>query len=522
LLTEQIHTVWGTGKNVATLLSLDISGAFDTVNSTRLLDILRKKGFPGWLVRWVRAFMTDRTTTLLFQGEESEPRRLLASLPQGSPLSPILFLFYNAELIELCNNPRERLSAIGFVDDVNILAYGPTTQGNCSRLQQAHSKCLEWAKRHGIHFAPSKYELIHFTRRRNAFDLTASVNLEGITQEPKASVRVLGVWLDTKLKWGPHYKQIQHKMTTQTQALSRVAAATWGATFQNARQLYTAIIRPAITYGAGTWHSTSDSPAKSKGLATRLATIQNQCLRIVGGAYRATPIRSLEVETHIPPIDLQLDYLNAKAQSRLEDAGHSLAIRQACATIRQRLARGRGRRRRAPKTPGQKREAWLRQWTGTENGQPIGTWKAILLQKWKERWASQPPPKHQGATYDPPDKRTLEIHKNLKKAESSILIQIRTGCIGLSPFLYKMKVPGVESATCRCREGDETPEHVALWCPEEEENRGDLWIKELGERGRPRMRQLCGTPEGAPRISRWFIKTGRLGQFSLARDLLYG
>jgi hypothetical protein len=154
------------------------------------------------------------------------------------------------------------------------------------------------------------------------------------------------------------------------------------------------------------------------------------------------------VETHIPPIDLQLDYLTAKAQSRLQNDGHLPAIRRACATIQQRLARGRGRRRRAPKTPGQMREAWLRQWTGTENGEPIGTWKATLLRKWKERWASQPPPKYQGAANDPPDKEILKIHKNLKKAESSILIQIRTNCIGLSPFLYKKRVPGIESATC--------------------------------------------------------------------------
>ncbi|KAF4624552.1 hypothetical protein G7Y89_g13619 [Cudoniella acicularis] len=46
LLTEQIHTIWNSGKNVASLLSLDISGAFDTVNHTRLLDVLRKEGLP--------------------------------------------------------------------------------------------------------------------------------------------------------------------------------------------------------------------------------------------------------------------------------------------------------------------------------------------------------------------------------------------------------------------------------------------------------------------------------------------
>jgi len=47
LLIAQVKTIWGSRKFVAFLLSLDISGAFDTVNSIRLLDILRKKGLLG-------------------------------------------------------------------------------------------------------------------------------------------------------------------------------------------------------------------------------------------------------------------------------------------------------------------------------------------------------------------------------------------------------------------------------------------------------------------------------------------
>jgi hypothetical protein len=37
LLTEQIHTVWESKDHVATLLSLDISGAFDTVHPVMTL-----------------------------------------------------------------------------------------------------------------------------------------------------------------------------------------------------------------------------------------------------------------------------------------------------------------------------------------------------------------------------------------------------------------------------------------------------------------------------------------------------
>jgi hypothetical protein len=122
LPTAKVKTIWGSGQFVASLLSLDISGAFDTVNSTRLLDILRNKGFLGWVVRWVRAFMTDRETTLVIQGVETEAFPVPTGVLQGSPLSPILFLFYNSELLDLCQRPKEGLTAVGFAADVNMLA----------------------------------------------------------------------------------------------------------------------------------------------------------------------------------------------------------------------------------------------------------------------------------------------------------------------------------------------------------------------------------------------------------------
>jgi hypothetical protein len=45
-------------------------------------------------------------------------------IPQGSPLLPILFLFYHANLVVICNPPTLPASGIGFVDDVITLAFG--------------------------------------------------------------------------------------------------------------------------------------------------------------------------------------------------------------------------------------------------------------------------------------------------------------------------------------------------------------------------------------------------------------
>jgi hypothetical protein len=47
LLTKQVQTVWKSPKHVATILSLDLSGAFNTVHPVQLLNILCKKRMPG-------------------------------------------------------------------------------------------------------------------------------------------------------------------------------------------------------------------------------------------------------------------------------------------------------------------------------------------------------------------------------------------------------------------------------------------------------------------------------------------
>jgi hypothetical protein len=50
----------------------------------------------------------------------------------------------------------------------------------------------------------------------------------------------------------------------------------------------------------------------------------------------------------------------------------------------------------------------------------------------------------------PPNKQVLKLHARLQKAGSSVLIQARTGRIGLGKFLYNCKVPGVLSVKSKC------------------------------------------------------------------------
>ena len=210
VVTDAVYTAWS-GRAIASLLQLDIKGAFDTVNYTRLLDTMQRKNFPPWVVRWLRSYLDDRTVRLRFDGEESGDIRLRAGVPQGSPLSPILFLLYIATLYKaLAKCPG--LLVVGFADDTNLMAFSRDVQANCRRLENAWRICEKWARSRGMEFAPQKSKLMHFTRAYKP--LKNRVKLSSTEVMPRESARFLGVWLDRKLRWGNHLTKTKAWMET--------------------------------------------------------------------------------------------------------------------------------------------------------------------------------------------------------------------------------------------------------------------------------------------------------------------
>ncbi|GAA5919246.1 hypothetical protein JCM8208_002084, partial [Rhodotorula glutinis] len=90
--------------NVVVGVALDVAKAFPSVRTDVLLDDLRKGGVPRAARSWVESFMSARSCTLVLEGVSSEPVKWRSGLPQGSPLSPALFLTYNADLLRACRS----------------------------------------------------------------------------------------------------------------------------------------------------------------------------------------------------------------------------------------------------------------------------------------------------------------------------------------------------------------------------------------------------------------------------------
>ena len=131
LPTGSIQTAWKAKNAVVSVLGLDLAGAFDNVSHERLMWVLRRKGYPEWVVAMVQSFLTARKTKLAFADYESEWIRTETGIPQGSTLSPALFIFFIADLLEQFKEVSDDTLGFGFVDDTSLIAWDNSASTNC-------------------------------------------------------------------------------------------------------------------------------------------------------------------------------------------------------------------------------------------------------------------------------------------------------------------------------------------------------------------------------------------------------
>ena len=170
--------------------------------------------------------LTNRTTHLQFNGVISHEIPVPAGVPQGSPLSLLLYLYYNADALDVTEGYKDSLG-MGFVDDIVYGVAGRTDKGNVQKLGNILGKAEEWRKKHGVQFETSKYVLVHFTRNHR-LSTKAPIMVGETRIQLSAEARYLGVIFDQQLRYKRHLQQAVKKGTSAALALSSIANCKWG------------------------------------------------------------------------------------------------------------------------------------------------------------------------------------------------------------------------------------------------------------------------------------------------------
>ncbi|UZP43222.1 hypothetical protein NXS19_011038 [Fusarium pseudograminearum] len=498
----------------ATLLCLDMTAAFDCVPRAQLLQELADKGYPEWFLRIIHSFLSDRKTSLKLPRSSSEKFHVNIGIPQGSPLSPILFLFFAAPLLKVIKDHsfgKVTIHTLAYVDDTYLIAVSDSYEENCKALAEAHKGIMAWSAKTGIKFSPKKYNLMHFkcpddpsTTPTNLPDIPG---LKNNTACLKDKVKVLGVIVDSQLKWDHHVTEIELKVNRALhRRLQRISGPTWGAGLEGCIRFFNGTIRPMLSYACSVWfiHSPGEKLkwALRKKLRTRLKQLQKKCIKAISGAFGNFSLQMVENELHFEDVLIFLyrRMISERATSlkispfthyAVETVGeqpkfeartltpYEILDKEAAVlcTRAGKLIKSRDESKSKSKSNGKDKDPY----DGKKVWQNPRRRKAVIkrlaqqdadersIASWEEFCRKRAKRPHRPMALEGTwHRNSLKIYRGLNRAQSTMLLQCRTEYIGLNSYLHSIQatrspVPSEASK----KTPQETPKEALKEVPQE-------------------------------------------------------
>ncbi|RAL65242.1 hypothetical protein DID88_001348 [Monilinia fructigena] len=293
-------------KREVTLVTMDVQGAFDALLPRRLLKRMQDQGWPVPLLKMIRSFLQERKVMVRLEDAYTDESRVQCGTPQGSPLFPVLYMLYLAELLN-------QDQALRFGDH----AGRPTT-------------IEAWGLANKVAFAPEKLEMMHFTRRRHAhapeavisptLTIQPTTSAPGDTKQP--ALRWLGVWLDRKLTFKRHIAERVEKARKVALHIKHLANTVHGPPAASLRKATITCVMPSLLYGAEAWY-----PGRTR--LTKADKVINLATKGVLPVWRTTPIVANLRDAGLPPCEVALEHIRINMALRLRrlDVRHPLTMR---------------------------------------------------------------------------------------------------------------------------------------------------------------------------------------------------
>ena len=329
-----------------TMLTIDVQGAFDAMLQRRFLQRMMKQGWPRSVCLLVRSFLSNRQVRVRLEKETTPFHPVACGTPQGSPLSPVLYMLYLAEILR--QDPTLRF---GYADDICLYRVSKSLDTNVQLLAQDMRQIKAYARENRIEFAPEKMEMIHITKQRNTnYHPPCVVDEEliimPITTAPKKNeqpaLRWLGVWFDRKLTFKRHVAERTKKARKVARHIRGLGKTQHGPPPSSLRKAVLTCVLPAALFGTEAWYGGRYKPARQVrgnrpaqvrarvgGLVTMVEQTITLAARGVLPVWRTYPNTALLRDAGLPSAMAALEEAKLRFAFRLKqvDVDHPLVSR---------------------------------------------------------------------------------------------------------------------------------------------------------------------------------------------------
>ena len=121
-------------------------------------------------------------------------------LPHGSPISPVLFAIYIADINQVVESQLEDCRGISFVDDITWGTEEVDLNDVVRKLERCATASLDWADSNAVRFETSKTEVVLISRKRKHRRCERAIRVgDQQVRFAEGATRWLGIWLDSSL-----------------------------------------------------------------------------------------------------------------------------------------------------------------------------------------------------------------------------------------------------------------------------------------------------------------------------------
>ena len=309
-LTQTIHDGLEEGDKTL-VVYVDFSKAYDKVWRTMLLAKMGELGIAGCCTHWVQALLSDRISYVNWYGTKSNKKRFDHGVPQGSVISPLLWLIYINDLVSSMPVAVQiGISSSLFADDLALISKGKSVE-ECEEKMQPALDCLEaWARDNKMEISitpdeKSKTVACFYTknyRYESNNKVAPRLKLNGINIFHSLAPKFLGVTIDQTLTFTQHANEKSKMMGKRNSILKSLSGRSWGQKSSDLRSVHITYTQAAAEYAAGAW-----VPFTAGSTIEKLEVKQREAARIITGCCQDTKNEFLLHEAGLMPISMRAD-----------------------------------------------------------------------------------------------------------------------------------------------------------------------------------------------------------------------